>query len=61
MPKYACPECGDEHHLYDRADVRWDPEAEEWVVGDCEGTLDCTECDWTGHITEAESNQGEER
>lgn len=44
----ACPACGDEHHLYGRADVRWDPAAAEWVVGDMEDEIDCTTCDWLG-------------
>lgn len=48
----ACPSCGDSAHLYDRADVRYDPHLLEWVVGDCEGAIDCTECDWGGPESE---------
>lgn len=44
----ACPSCGDTEHLYDRADVRYDPDADEWKIGDREGAIDCTTCDWTG-------------
>ena len=43
-----CPECGDINHLYDRADVRWDPAEGDWVIGDTEGTIECTTCDWSG-------------
>ncbi len=46
--KLACPSCKDTAHLYDRADVRYDPELDDWVVGDREGTIECTECDWSG-------------
>jgi hypothetical protein len=46
--KLACPACGDKTHLYDRADVRYDPETGDWVVGDREGSIECTECDWSG-------------
>jgi hypothetical protein len=48
----ACPGCGDQHHLYDRADVRYAPATGAWEVGDREGSIDCTSCDWTG--TEAD-------
>lgn len=44
----ACPSCGDSAHLYDRADARYDPVSNDWVVGDREGTIECTECDWEG-------------
>jgi uncharacterized protein with PIN domain len=40
MPK--CPHCGDENHIYDRADVRW--QDGDWTVGDVEELLECTEC-----------------
>lgn len=43
-----CPGCRDSTHLYDRADVRYDPLTGDWVVGDREGTIECTECDWSG-------------
>jgi len=51
MPKlthHRCPECGDRDHLYGRADCRWSFEQQEWVVGDMEDEIDCTECDWSG-------------
>lgn len=48
----ACPQCKDTGHLYDRADVRYDPDARDWVVGDREGTIECTECDWSGQESE---------
>jgi hypothetical protein len=54
---YACPDCGDNEHLYDRADLRWNPIDQAWEIGDAEGNIDCTECDWTGHITECEVTQ----
>ena len=57
MAKYRCPGCGDNAHLYDRADVRWDPDTEDWVIGDLEGTPDCSECDWTGTAAEAEEGE----
>lgn len=44
----ACPQCKSTGHLYDRADVRYDPDSRDWVVGDREGTIECTECDWSG-------------
>lgn len=44
----ACPSCGDQHHLYDRADARWNPEKAEWVIGDLYGQIECTNCDWSG-------------
>ena len=48
----ACPQCKDTDHLYDRADVRYDPDSRDWVVGDREGTIECTECDWSGQESE---------
>jgi hypothetical protein len=57
VPKYACPDCGDSYSLYDRADIRWDPDKAQWVIGDAENTLDCSNCDWTGDITEAETKE----
>ncbi len=47
-PVLACPSCLDTKHLYDRADVRYDTDLRDWVVGDREGTIECTECDWSG-------------
>lgn len=53
----ACPNCGDQHHLYDRADVRWWPLREVWEISHQEGTVDCTECDWTGSLAETERKE----
>lgn len=60
-PVLACPECGDSDHLYDRADVRYDFETGDWVIGDREGTIDCTECDWNGAESELVPAEAEER
>ena len=45
---HRCPECGERNHLYGRADCRWDHDRQEWVVGDMENAIECTECDWSG-------------
>lgn len=53
IPKrLACPCCGDEKHLYARADVRWEPDMQEWTIAYTESELDCTQCDWTGIASE---------
>ena len=49
-----CPNCDNEQGLYDRADIRWNVEAGEWIIGDAEGNVECTECDWQGDITETQ-------
>ena len=49
----GCPSCGDRDHLYRRADVRWSHDQQEWVLaGDIEATVDCTECDWEGPVSD---------
>lgn len=55
MPK--CPQCGDENHIYGRADVRWDPGLNVWSVGDVEEQLECTECDESFYYGEAGFDQ----
>lgn len=45
-----CPECGDRDHLYGRADCKWNHDRQEWVVGDMEDQIECTECDWSGSV-----------
>lgn len=47
-----CPECGGRDDLSGRADVRWDFEAQDWVVTDLEDQVDCMVCDWTGSARE---------
>lgn len=49
---HRCPECGDRDHLYGRSDCRWDFDAQEWVVGDMEDQIECSDCDWSGSLTE---------
>lgn len=53
-PTYVCPKCGCDECLYGRADIRWQPFTKSWEPGDIEDTLDCTHCDWTGSMSEAE-------
>ena len=53
----ACPACGDNAHLYARADVRWDNHLETWVTGDLEDEIDCTTCDWCGPMAETEASE----
>ena len=43
-----CPQCGDDKHLYKKADVRWDPDHEDWVLGDTYEEVECTTCDYEG-------------
>lgn len=45
-----CPECGGRDHLYGRSDCRWDFALQEWVVGDMEAEIECTDCDWSGTL-----------
>jgi DNA-directed RNA polymerase subunit RPC12/RpoP len=55
---YRCPECGDRDHLYMRADIRWSFKRQEWIHvhgSEEDHDVDCTECDWTGFIAEAEA------
>ena len=51
MTLHRCPECGGREHLYGRSDCHWDFKKQEWVVGDMEDEIDCTECDWTGPLS----------
>lgn len=51
MPK--CPKCGDQAHIYGRADVRWNETLNAWEVGDVEELLECTECDEEFYYGEA--------
>jgi len=51
--KVACPECGDEHHIYARADIRWNAEQQAWAIGDIEDQLECTECDASWSLSES--------
>lgn len=44
-PRLACPNCGDETHIYARCDARWNPETGGWIALELEDELDCTECD----------------
>jgi predicted RNA-binding Zn-ribbon protein involved in translation (DUF1610 family) len=54
---YQCPQCGDNEHLYMRADICWNPESGQWsyVSGSEEDyAVDCTECDWVGPLAHCE-------
>lgn len=58
--QHRCPQCGDDRHLYGRADSRWNPDLGEWVTSEMEDEIECTECDWSGSIDEtiAPSKEG---
>lgn len=47
---HRCPECGDREHLYGKIDTRWDFARQEWIGCPDEGTIECTNCDWSGEI-----------
>lgn len=53
MPK--CPQCGDENHIYAKADIRWENGA--WEVSHIEEQLECTECDESFYYGEAGFDQ----
>ena len=53
-PKRACPACGDDSHLYRKADEIWNPASEEWEFSGTEGAVECTTCDWSGTEDETE-------
>ena len=44
--------CGADTHLYGRADTRWDPGEDTWVIADMEDEIDCTNCSWAGSLRE---------
>lgn len=53
MKQHKCPNCGTEDGLYRRADVRWQPGREAWeTVADIGSEVDCTQCDWSGDVSE---------
>ena len=43
-----CPVCGDDGHIYKRADMLWMGEQEGWEVVYEYDEVDCTNCDFTG-------------
>lgn len=46
MSKLSCPICGEETHIYVKADLRWSPESGAWKVDEAEThDAECTECD----------------
>ena len=48
----CCPNCGGTDSLYGRADIRWSHDRLEWIVGDMEDGIECTECDWSGTMAD---------
>lgn len=44
-PRLACPNCGDETHIYTARDFRWNAEHGQWDDLGFQDDLDCTECD----------------
>ena len=53
----ACPECGDSTHLYRKRDETWNPDAGRWEAQEAEASGECTSCDWSGDLSECESEQ----
>jgi hypothetical protein len=58
-PKRACPECGDDDHLYQLgADVKWKADTRCWVSSGEYDSIECTTCDWSGTEEETEMPDG---
>ena len=52
---YECPKCGNTEGLYRSADCRWNTTLREWVLSvDIEDETECTNCDFTGDISDFE-------
>ena len=52
---FACPDCGDDRHLYGKADCCWNPDTRAWEATSLDKQIECTSCDWEGWVEEAEA------
>ena len=53
--QYACPDCGDDNHLYQKRDYRWCPDTRAWRDDGADDGVQCTSCDWDGWVDDAEA------
>lgn len=40
-----CPKCDDDKRLYRKAELRWDPQFEAWIVDFMDDIIECVNCD----------------